>query len=262
MDCLYSRIDVVELRFSSDRLVAQLVARLRRTLQPVCETDELSAREIKAQGAQLLCDPAVGARCRSLALEWPYLPSQLAKQVTEPLEVLLGGREPPICTLAPAPVLQHSGGLFNHRPALLGTGVQNLVELALSDDDVLGSAHPRVTEQLLYVEQPAGLAVDGVLAVAGPKQRARDGDLGESARKAAGSVVDGERHLGTSESRSVGRAGEDDVFHLRASKRPRALGAEHPRDGVHDVGLSAPVGPYHHRHARLEVQGHWGLRRT
>ena len=54
----------------------------------------------------------------------------------------------------------------------------------------------------------------------------------------------GERHLGPAERRALGRAGEDDVVHLLAAHRARRLGAEHPADGVDDVGLARlPFGP-------------------
>ena len=63
-----------------------------------------------------------------------------------------------------------------------------------------------------------------------------------------------ERHLGPTERRTIGRAREDDVVHLAAAQRARALGAEHPRDRVDEIRLPGTVGPDHHRHARLELQ--------
>ena len=55
---------------------------------------------------------------------------------------------------------------------------------------------PESREQLLDVEQPAGRAVDGVLAVARAEQRPGDGDLGQVDGQLARRVVDGERDLG------------------------------------------------------------------
>ena len=40
---------------------------------------------------------------------------------------------------------------------------------------------------------------------------------------------------------AAGRAGEDHVLHLAAAQRLRALLAEHPGDGVDDVGLAGAV---------------------
>ena len=107
----------------------------------------------------------MGAGRRRLALEGPHLAADLAQQVAEPLQVLLGGGQPPLGPLPPAAVLQDPGRLFDDGPPVLGTGVQDRLELALAHDDVLWPAHAGVRQQLLDVEQPARLAVDGVFAV-------------------------------------------------------------------------------------------------
>ena len=51
--------------------------------------------------------------------------------------------------------------------------MQDGVELALADDDVHLPADAGVGEQLLDVEQPAGVAVDLVLALAGAEHPVR-----------------------------------------------------------------------------------------
>ena len=51
-----------------------------------------------------------------------------------------------------------------------------------------------------------------------------------------------------------GRAGEDDVLHLAAAQRLRALLAEHPADRVDDVGLARAVRADDAGDARLEAQ--------
>jgi hypothetical protein len=58
------------------------------------------------------------------------------------------------------------------------------------------AADTGVREQLLDVEQPARVAVDLVLALAGAEHPAGDGDLGVLDRQRAVGVVDGERDLG------------------------------------------------------------------
>ena len=60
--------------------------------------------------------------------------------------------------------------------------------------------------------------------------------------------------LGAAERRPLRRAGEDDVVHLLAAHRARRLRAEHPADGVDDVGLAAAVRARRRRDARLEVE--------
>ena len=226
----------------------------RRRHVAVVESGELPADQVQAQRPELLGQRGVRAGRGGLALEGPHLAAHLAQQVTEALEVLFGGRQPALGPLAATPVLQDAGGLFDHGPPVLGTGVQDAVELALADDDVLLTADAGVREQLLDVEEPARLAVDGVLAVARAEQRAGDGDLGQAAGKPPGAVVDGERHLGPAELRTVGRSREDDVFHLRRAHGARPLGAEHPRHGVDDVGLAAAVRADHDGDAGLQEQ--------
>jgi hypothetical protein len=125
---------------------------------------------------------------------------------------------------------------------------------ALPDDDVLLPADARVGQELLDVEQAAGRAVDRVLRLTGSKERPGDRDLGELDGQQAGGVVDGERHLGPTERRTVGRAREDDVVHLGAAQAARTLRAEHPGDRVDDVGLARSVGPDDHGDARLELE--------
>ena len=111
---------------------------------------------------------------RGLALEGADLAAHLAHQVAQALEVLRRGGQPALGPLASPTVLQHPGRLLDDGPAVLGTGVEHGVELALADDHVLLAADTRVAQQLLDVEQPAGGAVDGVLAVARAEERPGD----------------------------------------------------------------------------------------
>ena len=87
----------------------------------------------------------------------------------------------------------------------------------------------------MNVEEPTGRSVDRVLRVTRTKQRPRDCDLGHLDRDGAVGVVDGERHLGSTEGRPAGRAHEDHILHLGAAQRTRALGAKHPGHCVDDI---------------------------
>ena len=210
---------------------------------------------MQAQRPQLGRQIAVAAGGVGLALERTQLPPHLAQQVVQAQEVALGGLEPALGLLLAAPVLEHARRLLDDGPAVLWARRQYRVQLTLGDDDVLGAAHAAVGQQLLHVEEPARHAVDGVLALAGrPEQRAGDRHLGELDREQAGRVVDGQGDLGPSQRRPVAAAGEDDVVHLRRAQRPGALGPQHPRHGVHQVGLAAAVGAHDDGHARLEVE--------
>ncbi len=155
------------------------------------EVGELATHEVQPQGSQLLGQRGVGPGRRRLALERADLAFHLPHQVPEPVEVLLGGGQPALGPLPTAPVLQHPGRLLDDGPPVLGTGVEDGPELALAHDHVLLASHPGVRQHLLDVEQPARLAVDGVLALTRAEQRPRDGDLGQAAREPPGAVVDG-----------------------------------------------------------------------
>jgi hypothetical protein len=156
----------------------------------------------------------VRARRRGLTLQGPDLAAHLPDEVSEALEVLRRRGQPALGPLASAPVLEHTRRLLDDGPAVLGPGVEDGVELTLPDDHVLLAAHARIGEQLLNIEQPAGRAVDGVLAVARAEQGARDGHLGQVDGQLARRVVDGEGDLGAPELRTRRRAGEDDVLHF------------------------------------------------
>ena len=157
--------------------------------------------------------------------------------------------------LAALPELQDAGGLLDHRAPVLGARVQHRVELALPDDHVLLTTDTGVGEEILDVEQPAGRAVELVLRVTLAEERAGDRDLGELDREQPRGVVDRERDLGAAERGTIGGAREDDVVHLAAAQRARALRAEHPRHRVDEVRLARAVRAHHDGHAGLELEG-------
>ena len=160
------------------------------------EVGQLGAREPAAHRQQLGRDRVVRAGGGGLALQGADLAADLADEVAEPFEVLRRGRQPALGPLPAPSVLEHPRRLLDDHAPVLGTGVEHGVELALADDHVLLSAHARVAQQLLDVEQPARRPVDGVLAVARAEQGPGDGDLGQVDRQLARRVVDGQRDLG------------------------------------------------------------------
>ncbi len=179
---------------------------------------QLRAGQIAANRQEVAGHGVVRASRRRLALERPDLAPHLANQVPQPLEVLGRGDQASFGPLPTTPVLENPCGLLDDRPAVLGTGVEHRVELALADDHVLLAAHTRVTQELLDVEQPTWGPVDGVLAVTGTKERPRDRHLGEVDGQLRRGVVDGQRDLGPPQRGPRGGAGEDDVLHLGGAK--------------------------------------------
>ena len=148
------------------------------------------------------CGPAGHLGLAAQRLE---LAADLAEQVAEPGQVALGGVQLAERLLLALAVLEDAGGLLDEAAAVLGGRVQDRVELALPDDHVHLAADAGVGEQLLHVEQPAGLAVDGVLRAAVAEHRAADRDLGVLDRQRAVGVVDGQRDLGAAQRRAARR---------------------------------------------------------
>ena len=194
-----------------------------------------------------------------LALQRSQLAADLAQEILHAQQAGLGGIEAALGLLLAAAVLQHAGGLFDDRPAVLRTSIEHGVDLALRHDDVLLAADTGVAQQLLHVEQAAVDAVDRVLALAGAEQRAADRDLVELDRQQLGRVVECEHDLGAAERRALRGTGEDDVVHLLRTDGAGCLRAEDPRDRVHHVRFARSVRPDHHRHAGLELH-HGGVR--
>src|SRR3954452_5154049 len=98
--------------------------------------------------AQLVDDAVVPAGGVGLLLQRTEPAAHLAEQVVQPQEVALRRLESPFGLLAPFAVLEDAGGLLDDRATVLRARVQDRVELALADDDVLLPADPAVREQL------------------------------------------------------------------------------------------------------------------
>ena len=108
-------------------------------------------------------------------------------------EVGLGGGQAALGLLLAPAVLEDAGRLLDDRPAVLGTGVEDGVELALAHDDVLGAAHARCRRAAPGCRAAGRHAVDGVLALARRRNRVRVMVTSvTSMGSSPGRVVDGE----------------------------------------------------------------------
>lgn len=182
------------------------------------------------------------------------LAAQLGGQVGEPGQVGRHRVEFAQRLFLALAVLEHPRGFLDERATVLGPRLQDLVELALPDDDVHLPADPGVAEQLLHVHQTATAAVDFVLAGAVAEHPPGDRHLGVLDGQRVVGVVDGDGDLGAAQRRARAGPGEDDVFHLAAAQRLGPLLAHHPGQRVDDVGLARAVGPDDRGDARLETQ--------
>ena len=86
--------------------------------------------------AQRRLDTRRPASDLGLLAERGELPAEFTGEVVEPGQAGLHRLELAERLLLALAVLEHPGGLFDEPAALLGTGVQHGVELALPDDDV------------------------------------------------------------------------------------------------------------------------------
>ncbi len=180
------------------------------------------------------------------------LATDLTGQVAEPGQVGLHGVELAQRLLFAPAVLEDPRGLLDEAAAVFRARVEHGVELTLADDHMHLAAQPGVAEQLLHIEEAAGLAVDRILAAAVAEQGARDRDLGVLDRERAVGVVDRQGHFCPAERPAGRRAGEDDVFHLAATEGFRPLLPHHPGQCVDDVGLARSIGADDAGHPGLE----------
>ena len=132
-------------------------------------------------------------------------------------------------------MFENTRGFFNEAAAILGSGLQDRVELALTHDDVHLTTDAGVAKKLLHIQESARLPVDGVLRPAVAKQRARDSDLGVLNGKSTIGVIDRECYLGATKRRSTSSAREDDVFHLAAAQTLGSLLAHDPGESIDNV---------------------------
>ena len=96
-------------------------------------------------------------------------------------------------------MLEHARGFFDERPTVLGPRLQDLVELALPDDDMHLPADAGVAQQLLDIHQTATAAVDFVFAGAVAEHPPGDRHLGVLDRQRVVGVVDGDGDFGASQ---------------------------------------------------------------
>jgi len=232
-----------------DRLVGHLL------LQRGAGGDQVVGEQAGPCVADVGLDGGGPARHLGLTAQRLELATDLGQQVVETREVALGRVELAQRLLLALAVLEDAGGLLDEAAPVLRRRVQDRVELALPDDHMHLAADAGVGQQLLHIEQPAGVAVDRVLRAAAAEHGAADRDLGVLDRERPVGVVDRQHDLGAAQRRAPGGAGEDDVLHLAAAQRLGAGLAHHPGERVDDVGLARAVGADDAGDARLELKG-------
>ena len=196
----------------------------------------------------------MAARGFGLSAERSHLALQLPCDVAQSQQVGVGSLQPPDGTVFAEPMFEDACRFLNGFAVLISLGVEDRVDLALSDNHVLLAADATVRQQLLDVEQPAVHSVDLVLGSPIPEQAACDRYVVEVERQVAIGIVEDQRDLGPAERRASGGPGEDHVFHRLGTEGPGRLRAHHPGDGIDDVRLACSIGTDDHRHTRLEFE--------
>ena len=135
------------------------------------------------------------------------------------------------------------GRFFKDESSRRGVRLQNLGDLALLDDAVGGCRRTGSHERVANVFQPRLSSVDEIFRLARHPQSATDRDLVDFVGQKPLRVVERQCGFGEGAGFAAGRAVENDVLHVLAAKTLRALVAEDPFDGIHDVALARSVWP-------------------
>ena len=145
-------------------------------------------------------------------------------------------------------VLGNPSRFFQEQAQLFGFGFDDAADRALADDGVSAWAQARTQEHVLHIAPAHRLVVEVVAAGAVTREHPLDGNLGELAPLATGTVirvVKNQLHAGPAGGLADVGAIENHVLHGLATQLTGAAFAQHPAHGVHDVGLAAAVRPDH-----------------
>ena len=160
------------------------------------------------------------------------------------------------CTFFAALVLGDACSLFDQGTALLGTALQNGVELALADNGVGILSQSGIMKDILDVHQAAGTRVDQILRLAGTVHAPRDGDLVEINGQHMIGIVQNEGNFRNADGLARRRTGKDNVLHRLTAQLLCALLAQDPKDGIGNIRFARTVRAHDDREPRLE--GHMG----
>ena len=241
-------------RFALGGLGAQFVDPPFQTLQFVLPGLHLACGEGDLHRVAASAQFGVALGAAALAGQRADLGGHLADQIVQALQVDRRLLQAALGGAAPVAVQPDAGRFLEEFAPVVGTvGEQGVDHLAL-DHDAGVRTEPRAAQQIVNVPQPAGRAVEQVVALTRPRQAPGDHDLAEGNGEAAVGVVEMERDLGHVHGPAGRRTLEDDLFHLGAAQQAGPLFAEYPTHGVGDVGLAAPVRPDDGRDALIEGQ--------
>ena len=189
----------------------------------VARRDPAQMEQQRFGAAHLAGNVAVAHRLPRLGLQRRDLGGELADDVFEPRQILLGGLEPQLRLVAARMQPGNAGRLFEHAPALVGPRLDDLADAALMHQSGRPRAGRGVGEQHGDVARAHFAAVDAegraLLAHDAARHFERI-EFVEGGGRLAIAVVDRDRDFGVVAPRALGIAGEDDVVHLRRRASP------------------------------------------
>ena len=203
--------------------------------------DEFPVPEMAVEHAGVGRQRLIAAGLRDLAAQRIHPPLLFGEHVGNAQQVRFRKFQLPQRFLFLALEFRDPGGLLKHRPALLGLGGQDLVDLPLRHDRVGGPADSRIHQQIVDVLQAAERAVDPILRTPVAEYPAGQRDLVEIDLQRAFTIRHREGHFGHPERLALFRAVENDVGHFAAAECFGRGFTEHPADRVDDVGLAAAI---------------------
>ena len=228
--------DVVVLRAGDIEPVRLLADHRGGTVQHAQPHADLQLLAFGGQQQELL-------RLDALLFERADAGFELCHDISEADEVFFGLSKALVGVRAAVTVMGDTGGFLKHFAPVLALGAHELVHLALADHGVAVAPEAGIHKKLVHVFEACGLAIDEIAAVAGAVVAAGNADLLFGGGQRAVGIIQPQRDLSEALRAAGGGAGEDHVFHFGSAQLFRALFAQHPANGVRDVGLAAAVGP-------------------
>ena len=189
-----------------------------------------------------------------LPAQWSELATNLPREIVQAGEVGLHRLEFARGLFFATAVFENSRSFLDEASAVFGARVQNLVELALTDNDVHFSTQATIAEEFLDIEEPTGLLVDGVFTATVAKQGPRDGDFAVFDGQRAIRIVNGEGDLCSTERRFVRSPRENDILHGSTAQGFCTLLPHDPGQSVDDVGFPRTIGPHDAGDAGFELE--------
>ena len=209
-------------------------------------------RKMGVENAEFREQRLVAPRLSSLPLEAPDLAFHFAHHVVETQEIGLGEFQFPQGFLLLRLVFGDARRLLENGAAFLGSGAEDLVDLALFHDGIGAAADACIHEKQMDVAESAGCFIEEIFGASVAENPARDADFVVVEPEFRLAFGEGHRDFGHAHGLTRIGAGKDDVGHFTAAQCLGRLLAEHPANGVEDVRFSTAVRADDCRHSAMK----------